>query len=127
MSAVLCPQVGLNQVFPVSPEGTTAASELFLLTVNVRVSVEVAAGVGAVGTVGTGKRLLACVSAHVFLQVIDIIAGVGTVGAIVHLPVVVILAYCCTSFPAALHHLLGMLSLLICCQTPTTASLTHQS
>lgn len=125
---MLGPHVALNHVFPVSPVGAMAANELLLTTVSVHVALEVAGGVGAVGTVGAGERLLTCVSIHVLLQVIDKMAAVRTVGAIVRcLPVAVILAYSCISSPAALHHLLGMVSLLTGCQTPTPATLTQQS
>lgn len=123
MSAMYGPHVALNHVFLVSCVRATAASELPLPSVSVHVALEVAGGVGAVGAVGAGERLLTCVNAHMFLHISDKTAAIWTVGAIVHLPVAMTLAYSCTSSPAALHHLLGMLSLLSGCQTPIPATL----
>lgn len=115
MTAMLSPHVAFYHTFAGGSVGASVTSKLLLLTVGVHVTLEVVVGVGAIGAVGTGEWLLTCVSVHMPLKISDKMAGVGAVGTLVHLPVALILAKSCASFPGALHHLLGMFSLLIGC------------
>lgn len=67
MTAMLSPHVAVNNTLAGGSVWASVTRKLLLSTVGVHVTLEVVVGVGAIGAVGAGVRLLTCVSVHMSL------------------------------------------------------------